>query len=365
MNKPIKKQIFDISGTSLSKDSEEKLALLKADLISTREMTKGEKFFGPENYRVLKSLITTPTSIVGLILIFIFLIIGLAAPLIMPPIPETDPYSIPRDGYSPVPKPPMTEWNLRTPPLPFWYVPLMKTDKWVHIMGTTSMQYDIFYGVVWGVRTALKTGVIIELATLIIGILVGSISAYYGGKIDNLIMRVVDVFMTLPFILAALILAAVLLPKLGRSIVPTVIALVVFGWMGYARLIRGDILSIKERDYVLAAHVLGVKDSRILFKHIIPNAIFPTLVIASMDIGTYVLNFAALSFLGIGAELGYADWGQMLAFARDWITALDRYWYIVVFPGLVLILFVLGWNLVGDAIRDIMDPRLRKMQEGK
>jgi peptide/nickel transport system permease protein len=359
-----KPPIFDVTSTSLSKESEEKLSLLQADLISNRKMSRAEKFFGPENYRVLKSLVTTPTSVAGLVLIGLFLIIGLAAPLIMPPLPDVDPYSIPRDGYSPVPKPPMTAWNLNTPPLPFWYKPLMKTDQWVHVFGTTSMQYDILYGVVWGVRTALKTGVIIELATLLIGVLIGAISAYYGGRIDNIIMRIVDVFMTLPFILAALILASVLMPRLGRSLVPTVIALIVFGWMGYARLIRGDILSVKERDYVLAAHVLGVKDARILFKHIIPNAIFPTLVVASMDIGTYVLNFAALSFLGIGTEFGYADWGQMLAFARDWITALDQYWYIVVYPGLVLILFVLGWNLVGDAVRDILDPRLRKMKEG-
>lgn len=365
MNQPIKHSPNSFVPSTLSKDSEEKLKKLNADLVSTREMSRLEKFFGSDIYRVLRSLVTTPTSIAGLLLIAVFFAIGLAAPLIMPPIPGNDPYSIPRDGYSPVPKPPMSNWTSNTPPLPFWYQPLTGKTEWVHILGTTSMQYDILYGVVWGVRTALKTGVIIEAATLLIGILIGSVSAYYGGRVDNWIMRFVDIFMTLPFILAALILAAVLLPRMGRSVIPTMIALIAFGWMGYARLIRGDILSIKERDYVLAARVLGVRDSRILFKHIIPNAIFPTLVIASMDIGTYVLNFAALSFLGIGAELGYADWGQMLAFARDWITALDKYWYIVIYPGLVLILFVLGWNLVGDAIRDIMDPRLRKLQEGK
>jgi len=165
--------------------------------------------------------------------------------------------------------------------------------------------------------------------------------------------------MTIPYILAALILAAILAPKLGRSILPSVIALVSFGWMGYARIIRGDILSIKERDYVMAARVLGVKDSRILFKHIVPNAIFPTLVLASLAIGDVVLSFAALSFLGIGTPTGYADWGQILSFARNWITNLNTYWYIVVWPGLTLVLFVMGWNLVGDALRDILDPRMR------
>jgi peptide/nickel transport system permease protein len=356
--------VLDVPVQTLSKESEEKLNLLKADLIAIRKMGWMEKALGPDNYRVVRALFTTPTSIAGMILIFIFVIIALGAPIISPPIPNSDPYMIPRDGYSPVPEPPGTLWESNIPPTPFWYKALTGKDAMVHLMGTTAEQYDIFYGVVWGTRTALKTGVIIEVSVLIIGILVGAVSAYYGGRVDNIIMRIVDVFMTLPFILAALILGAILMPKLGRSVMPTVIALITFGWMGYARLIRGDILSVKERDYILAARVIGVKDMRILFKHIIPNAIFPTLVVASMDIGTYVLNFAALSFLGIGAELGYADWGQMLSFARDWITALAIHWYIVVYPGIVLVLFVLGWNLLGDAIRDIMDPRLRKMQEG-
>jgi peptide/nickel transport system permease protein len=129
--------------------------------------------------------------------------------------------------------------------------------------------------------------------------------------------------------------------------------------MTYARLIRGDILSVKQRDYVLAAQVIGVKDSRILFRHIIPNAIFPTLVYASLGIGDVVLSFAALSFLGIGTEIGYADWGQVLSFARNWITSLNQYWYIIVWPGITLVLFVMGWNLVGDALRDVLDPRMR------
>ena len=140
---------------------------------------------------------------------------------------------------------------------------------------------------------------------------------------------------------------------------PAIIALVTFGWMGYARVIRGDILSTKERDYVMAARVIGVKDSRILFRHILPNAIFPTLVLASLAIGDVVLSFAALSFLGIGTDVGYADWGQVLSFARNWIISLDEYWYIIVWPGLTLVLFVMGWNLVGDALRDVLDPRMR------
>ena len=122
---------------------------------------------------------------------------------------------------------------------------------------------------------------------------------------------------------------------------------------------QADILSVKERDYVMAARVIGAQDRRILFRHIIPNAIFPTLVLASLGIGDVVLSFAALSFLGIGTALGYADWGQVLSFARNWMTSLNTYWYIIVYPGITLVLFVMGWNLLGDALRDVLDPRLR------
>ncbi len=255
--------------------------------------------------------------------------------------------------------PPMSAWTLRPPAIPFWYTAITGQTQWVHLLGAASGGWDIFYGIIWGTRTALKIGVIIEGMCLLFGVLIGSISAFYGGWLDDLIMRITEIFMAFPFIMAALTLSAILTPIVGKGIWPPVIALIVFGWMGYARLIRGDILSVRELDYVLAARVIGARDSRILTRHIIPNAIYPTLVLASMDIGSLVISFAALSFLGIGTEVGYADWGQLIAFARNWIPTLQTYWYIVVFPGVVLILFVLGWNLVGDALRDIMDPKMR------
>ncbi|NOZ28047.1 MAG: ABC transporter permease [Chloroflexi bacterium] len=321
-------------------------------------MGRLERWLGTENYRVLKALVTNPLSVTGLVLLAFFVFIAVAAPVLAPPAGR-DPYRIPRDGYSPDPKPPGTEWRRREPPLPFWWKPIMKTDRWVHLLGTASGQWDIYYGVVWGTRTAFRVGLIITLSVMTIGILIGSVSAYYGGLVDTILMRITDIFLAFPFLVAALTLSAILTPIVGKGILPATIALIAFGWMGYARLIRGDILSVKQRDFVMAARVIGVKDHKILIRHIIPNAIFPTLVVASMDMGTYVLSFAALSFLGIGAEFGYADWGQLLSFARDWITQLATYWYIVVFPGTALVLFVLSWNLVGDAVRDIFDPRMR------
>ena len=337
--------------------SADTLGVLKGT--SFKKISWIERFLGPENFRILTGLLKTPASIIGFMLIGLFIIVALAAPLIVPPVTPNDPYKIPRDGFSPNPKPPGVEWSRNPPPLPFWYQPIMKSDKWIHILGVASGGYDILYGIVWGTRTAFKTGFIVVIATFLVGVTIGSISAYYGGRVDNIIMRIVDIFLTLPFLLAALILAAVITPRFGKSLYPAIIALTVFGWMIYARVIRADILSIKERDFIMAARVIGAKDGRILFRHILPNVIFPTLVLASLGIGDVVLGFAALSFLGIGTELGYADWGQIISFARNYITSLNTYWYIIVYPGLTLVLFVMSWNLVGDAMRDVLDPRMR------
>jgi peptide/nickel transport system permease protein len=332
-------------------------ALLR-EVFSDRKIGRLERFLGPENYRILTGLLRTPASILGFSLIGLFILIAVFAPVIIPPV-GSDPYKIPRDGFSSQPKAPGSVWTKNAPDIPFWYKTVTGKDAWVHILGTAQGQYDIFYGIIWGTRTAFRTGFIVVISTFLIGVIIGSISAYYGGMVDNVLMRIVDVFMTLPFILMALILAAVLTPVIGKSLIPSIIALVTFGWMGYARIIRGDILSVKERDYVLAARVVGVRNYRILFRDILPNAIFPTLVLASLAIGDVVLSFAALSFLGIGTQLGYADWGQILSFARNWITSLQTYWYIVVWPGVILVFFVMGWNLVGDAMRDVLDPRMR------
>lgn len=331
---------------------------LLAEAHSDRKIGWWEKTLGPDNYRIIKGLFKTPASIVGFILILFFVLIAIFAPVIAPPV-NNDPYKIPRDGFVGEPKAPGSPWTKNVPEIPFWYKAVTGNDEWVHLMGTAQGQYDIFYGLVWGTRTAFKTGIIVVVSTVLIGVILGSVAAYYGGWVDNLIMRITDIFMTLPYIMMALIFSAVLTPLLGRSLLPPLIAMISFGWMGYARVIRSDILSIKERDFVLAAHASGVKNGRILFKHILPNAIFPTMVLASLGIGDVVLSFAALSFLGIGTEVGYADWGQLLSFARNWITSLDQYWYIVVYPGVTLTLFVMGWNLVGDAMRDVLDPRMR------
>ena len=320
-----------------------------------------ERLLGPEWYRLLKGLATNPLSVAGLVIIFGFIAMALFAPLLAPaPNANWDTTLIPRDGYKPEPRPPGTPWERSAPEsLPFWYTALTGNDQWVHLLGTTSGQYDIWYGIVWGARTAIFIGGFVVLTAAVIGILIGAFAGFYGGWVDETLMRVVEIFIAFPFLVGALILASILVPVFGRSIWPASIALIVFGWTTYARLLRGDILSTKEREYVQAARASGAKDGYIVIKHVLPNAIFPTLVVLSLDMGAIVLSFAALSFLGIGVQVGYADWGQVVSHARDWILTLDTHWYIILFPGMALLLYGLGWNLVGDAMRDILDPKMR------
>jgi peptide/nickel transport system permease protein len=290
--------------------------------------------------KVVQRMFKNPVSLTGIVLVIGFVLVAILAPVLAPPLGKAEnAYRIPRDGYLAEPKAPTRE----------------------HIFGTTEGQYDIYYGVIWGTRTAFRVGVFITIATIIIGLAVGTVSGYFGGWVDEALMRVVEIFMGFPFLLAAMTLAAVLgtSPRFDR-ITTGMIALIAFGWTTYARLLRGDILSVKERDFVMAARTVGASNIRIMLNHVIPNSIFPTLVVASMDIGSYVLNFAALSFLGLGAEPGYADWGQLISFARNWMPRLHQYWYIIVYPGVAILLFVLGWNLIGDAFRDILDPKLAR-----
>ncbi|MDF1522357.1 MAG: ABC transporter permease [Trueperaceae bacterium] len=308
-----------------------------------------------------------PLAIVGLFIVVAFVVIATIAPLITPlgrncvrdlgltPATATSVrnptnpafwqvlfsppgscYKMPRVGFSPIPQPAATSGT---------------------VLGTTSQGYDIYYGLMWGARTAFRIGVIVVGIGLTIGLIVGATAAYVGGWVDNVLMRFTDVIIAVP----ALVLALVIVMVLGNSIVNLMIAIAAVAWPGYARLIRGEVLRIKELEYVTGARALGRQGAGIVFRHILPNAIGPVLIVASLDIGSIVLTAAALSFLGLGPELGYTDWGQMISFARNWILGPPgqplAYWYTSFWPGLTIVLFVLGWNLLGDAFRDVLDVR--------
>jgi len=287
--------------------------------------------------QVLKRLVKNPLSMVGLLLLLFFVGVAIAAPWLAPPQWKDDPYRIPRDGWGRQPAPP--------------------SEK--HPFGLTEDKYDIYYGVVWGTRTAFRVGLIVVGLSAAIGIVIGSVSAYYGGLLDEFLMRFTDIFLSFPFLIVAVVFVA----RFGRSLEVVMIALILFRWMGYARLIRGGVLAVKQEEYVLAARAVGVSNLKILIRHILPNAIFPTLIQASMNLGSIVITAASLSFLGLGTPPGYADWGQMISFSRNWMLGepgnVFKYWYTVAYPGAAIVLFVLAWNLIGDAFRDIMDPRIQ------
>ena len=284
-------------------------------------------------WKVLKH---RPMSMLGFAIIGCFLSVAILAPVIAPPEAGTrDEYIIPQTGYSPDPVRP-------------------SKDHW---FGTTEQQYDLYYGMVWGTRTAFKVALKVVGFSVCIGVLLGGAAGFYGGWVDEIIMRFTDVVLAFP----DLVLAVVIVAIMGPSLEHVMYAVMSVSWPSYARLMRGDVMSVKERDFVAAARALGASDSRILFRHIIPNSIYPVLVVASLSTGSVVITAAALSFLGLGAPVGYADWGQLISLSRNWILGSSgnpfEYWHTVFIPGIAIFLFVLGWNLMGDAVRDILDPR--------
>ncbi|XVH32425.1 ABC transporter permease [Haloferacaceae archaeon DSL9] len=217
--------------------------------------------------------------------------------------------------------------------------------------GTDWAGRDIFSRVLYGGRWSLSIGFIAVGLALFIGIPLGAIAGYYGGWIDEIIMRIVDILYAFPFLVLAIGVVAVV----GRGFWEMVLALVLVGWISYARLIRGEILSVKENEYVLAAKALGATDRSIIFRHIVPNAMAPVIVQATLGVGTIVLAAAALGFLGLGLEPASAEWGSMLSRGRD--TLIQGQWWVTVFPGMAIFVFVMAINLVGDGVRDAFDPQ--------
>lgn len=286
---------------------------------------------------VLLKLVKNKLSLLGILIILFFVIIAVAAPWIAPPADPDEPYMIPRAGWSIEPEPPSED----------------------HIFGTSESQYDIFYGIIWGTRTAFRVGLIVVGISTLIGVVVGTISGFYGGMVDEVLMRITDVFLSMPFLVAAIVLTTIL----GKGLNNVMIALITFGWMATARLMRSQVLEIKAEEFIQAAEALGASDMRIISKHVILNTIFPVVINASMRMGSIVITASALSFLGVGAPTGYADWGQMISFSRNWILGTQgnplEFWYTVFIPGSAITLFCLSWNLIGDAFRDILDPKLK------
>ena len=221
-----------------------------------------------------------------------------------------------------------------------------------HWFGTDQLGRDMFSRILDGTKISLFVGVAAVAISLSIGVMLGSIAGYRGGKTDAFIMRVMDVMLSIPSILLAIAFMA----ALGKGIDKAVIAIGLVSIPEYARIVRGSILSVKENDYVQAAKVIGNKDSRIIFKHILPNIISLIVVRATLGISTAVLDTAALGFLGLGVQPPFAEWGDMLGRARGFIFTAP---YTLIFPGIAITIIVLAFNLLGDGLRDALDPKSR------
>ncbi|MCX8118943.1 MAG: ABC transporter permease [Desulfobacterota bacterium] len=272
---------------------------------------------------LFSGLIKHRTALLGLILISLLVMVALVGPLISP--------------YNPiVPDPPNR----------------LKGPCWAHPFGTDSLGRDIFSRVIYGSRISLVIGLIAVSISLLPGTILGLLAGFYGKRVDEPIMRGMDILLAFPAILLAIFITAIL----GPSLLNTMIAVGIVYIPHYARIVRSTVLSLKEQPFVQAVKALGGTDLRILFLHIFPNTVPPIIVYATLGMGTAVLQAAALGFLGLGAQPPTPEWGAMLSEGRQYIQMAP---HVAAFPGLAIFTLVLGFNLFGDGLRDLLDPSLR------
>jgi peptide/nickel transport system permease protein len=223
-----------------------------------------------------------------------------------------------------------------------------------YFFGTDDLGRDLFSRIVYGARTTIQTGVVVILIAASLGTLLGLTSGYFGGSVDALIMRVVDVGLAFPYILLALAIVAALGPSLQNALIAIGLAYV----PGWARFVRGSVLAVKENEYITAARALGATNAQIIRRHVLVNVLPPIIVIASLDFPAAVLSTAALSYIGLGAQPPTAEWGALLTGARSYMRSAP---WLVNFPGLAIFVTMLGFNFLGNALRDTLDPKMRRV----
>lgn len=226
-------------------------------------------------------------------------------------------------------------------------------DQPQHLMGMDGNQRDVFSRVLYAARISLRVGIVVVSVAIIAGTLLGAVAGFSGGWIDNLIMRIMDVLLAFPSLLLAIAITFVL----GRGLTNTMMAIVIVSIPAYARVVRSTVLSAREMDYVQASNAIGATPARILFRQILPNVVSPLIVLGTLGIGTAIIDAAALSFLGLGAQPPTPEWGAMLGSERNQLFSAP---HLVLFPGAAITFTVLAFNLLGDGLRDVLDPRLRQ-----
>jgi ABC-type dipeptide/oligopeptide/nickel transport system permease subunit len=286
----------------------------------------------------LRKLLHHRSAVIGMIIIFLLIVVSIFAPLIAPYAPNQILIGVEQ---------------VRKREAPCIHLLGCPADKPQHIMGIDGNVRDVFSRVVYGSRVSLYVGFITVGIAIVAGVSLGAFAGYNGGLFDNLIMRVLDVVLAFPSLLLAIAIVSVLGPKLINAM----LAIAIVSIPSYARVMRASVLATKGEEYVLAARAVGVSPLKILGQHIMPNAISPLIVQASLGIGTAILETAALSFLGLGAQPPTPEWGAMLSAERNQVFSAP---HLVFFPGLAIMITVLGFNLLGDGLRDALDPRLNK-----
>jgi peptide/nickel transport system permease protein len=271
----------------------------------------------------LHRLLRDPLGLAGLCLVAVLITLSIAAPLIAP----QDPTAINAVGR-------------------------LQPATHLHPLGTDNLGRDVLSRLLYGSRWSLGTVAIATILILSIGIVVGTIAGYFGGVVDEVLMRIVDVLLAFP----SLLLALAIVGMLGPGLVTMMIGLVSVWWASYARIVRGIVLSIRDRDFVVAARSLGANDARILISHILPNVLPPVAVLATIEMGELILAVAGLGFLGLGAQPPTPEWGAMVNDGRSFLLSAPR---LMIYPGVAISLAVIGFNLLGDGLRDVLDPRTR------
>ena len=272
--------------------------------------------------------LANPLTLLGVLIVLFFVALALAAPEIAPP-PGDQPYQMPRD----------------------WANRLVPPGSPAHPLGTSRTGGDIFYGIVWGSRLSIAISLSVVTVSVLIGVTVGTLAGFFGGWVDELLMRTVDGLIALP----ATVLALAIVTALGPSYVNIGIALSTMLWGTYARIIRGEVIHVKNEEYVDAARVIGQPRHAIITRHVLPNAIQPIFVQATLEIGAIVIIASGLAFIGL-AEPGLAEWGRLTAQGQQ--DLIRGKWWPSLVPGLAIFLWAFGWNMIGDGLRDVLDPRM-------